>query len=222
MPRIKDIIDKVLEIVFKDLDVEALIQMRVEGKVKANKLYRTYNQRELPKSEYSELTKKRLRTMQQNKAIKLNLEVFTRVELDIMDIVCTIHSVDIRDFLSTVRRREVINARFQMMAILRNQMFYTFNHIGYVFSKDHSSIIHAMNKHSTYYALETNYKNQYNTILNELEEKHPGLLSAKKQVILSPKIAFINEKFNKLKYYKPIAEFVRLKTRKKLLNAETN
>jgi hypothetical protein len=222
MSRIKDIVDKVLEIVYEDLEVESLIQEKIERKVKLIKLYRLYNQIELVKPEYSELTKKRLMTLEKNKNAELNLESFTPVELTIMKTVCKVHRVELYNFLSTIRKREVINARFQMMALLRYQMFYTFDHIGYIFKKDHSSIIHGIDKHSIYYEVDINYKNQYNTILNEIEENYPGLLSAKAQVALSPRITFVNKKINKVKYHKPKGEAVGRKDRFKLTDAKAN
>lgn len=222
MPRIKDIIDKVLAIVYADLKVESLIQERIERKVKVTKLYRLFNHTELDKPEHSELTKKRLMTLEKNKNAELNLESFTPVELTIIKTICKVHRVEIYNLLSTIRKREVINARFQMMALLRYQMFYTFDHIGYIFNKDHSSIIHGIDKHGIYYEVDVNYKNQYNTVLNEIEELYPGMLSAKAQITLSPRITFINKKINKVKYHKPKGETVGRKDRFKLTDAKAN
>jgi hypothetical protein len=222
MPRIKDIVDKVLAVVYEDLEVEALVRERIHRKIKLTRLYRIHHQTLLKNSEYSERTKKRLTTMENNKNVKINSKVFTKTELDIIDIICTVHQLEASDFLSTMRHRDIVNARFQMMAILRNQLYYTFEHIGFLFKKDHSSVIHGIDKHSVYYEVEMNYKNKYNIVLNTIEEMHPGLLSEKSQVKLSPKITFINRKINKIKYQKPNGEAVGLKDRDKLKHAKTN
>lgn len=222
MPRVEDIVRKALEVTYKDLEVEPLVQERIERKIKLTTLYRRYYQRELNRPDDSVLTKKRLMTLEKNKNNPLHLDRFTAIEVDIIKIVCEVHRIEIYNFLSTMRKREVINARFQMMALLRYQMFYTFEHIGFIFNKDHSSIIHGIDKHSVYYDVESTYKNQYNTVLNMIEDKHPGLLSEKAMVQLSPKITFVNKKLNKVKYHKPNGEAVGLKSRFKSKNAETN
>jgi hypothetical protein len=222
MPRVKDIVDRVLAIVYEDLNVEALVQERVERKVKVDKLFKLHNQTLIKSEDYSERTKKRLATLENNKNVRIHSKVFTKTELDIIDVICTVHQLEASDFLSNLRHRDIVNARFQMMAILRNQLYYTFDHIGFIFKKDHSSVIHGIDKHSVYYEVEMNYKNKYNIVLNTIEELHPGLLSEKSQVKVSPKITFINRRINKQKYYKPNGEAVGLKDRDKLKHAKTN
>ena len=222
MPRVKDIVDRVLAIVYADLEVEALVQERVERKVKVDKLYRLHNQTLIKNEDYSERTKKRLATLESNKNVRIHSKVFTKVELDIIDVICTVHQLEVSDFLSNLRHRDVVNARFQMMSILRNQLYYTFQHIGFIFRKDHSSVIHAIDKHSVYYEVEMNYKNKYNIVLNTIEELYPGLLSEKSQVKISPKITFVNRKINKIKYHKPKGDAVGLKDRDKLKHAKAN
>ena len=222
MPRVKDIVDRVLAIVYADLEVEALVQERVERKVKVDKLYRLHNQTLIKNEDYSERTKKRLATLESNKNVRIHSKVFTKVELDIIDVICTVHQLEVSDFLSNLRHRDVVNARFQMMSILRNQLYYTFQHIGFIFRKDHSSVIHAIDKHSVYYEVEMNYKNKYNIVLNTIEELYPGLLSEKSQVKISPKITFVNRKINKIKYHKPKGDAIGLKDRDKLKHAKAN
>ena len=222
MPRVKDIVDKVLTIIYEDLKVEALVQERIERKVKIDRLYRLHSQTIIKNHEYSDRTKKRLATLEKNKNVRIHSKVFTKVELDIIDIICTVHQLQTADFLSNLRHRDIVNARFQMMAILRNQLYYTYDHIGFLFKKDHSTVIHGIDKHSIYYEIEMNYKNKYNIILNTIEEMHPGLLSEKSQVKISPKIKFVNRRINKIKYHKPNGEAVGLKDREKLKNAKNN
>lgn len=222
MPRVKDIVEKVLAIVYEDLKVEALVQERIERKVKLDRLYRIHNQTLIKNEEYSDRTKRRLATLERNKNVRIHSKVFTKVELDIIDIICTVHQLQTADFLSNLRHRDVVNARFQMMAILRNQLYYTFDHIGFLFKKDHSTVIHGIDKHSIYYEIEMNYKNKYNIILNTIEEMHPGLLSEKSQVKVSPKIKFVNRRISKIKYHKPDGQAVGLKDREKLKNAKAN
>lgn len=222
MPRVKDIVEKVLAIVYEDLKVEALVQERIERKVKLDRLYRIHNQTLIKNEDYSERTKRRLATLERNKNVRIHSKVFTKVELDIIDIICTVHQLQTADFLSNLRHRDVVNARFQMMAILRNQLYYTFDHIGFLFKKDHSTVIHGIDKHSIYYEIEMNYKNKYNIVLNTIEEMHPGLLSEKSQVKVSPKIKFVNRRISKIKYHKPDGQAVGLKDREKLKNAKAN
>lgn len=222
MPRVKDIVEKVLAIVYEDLKVEALVQERIERKVKLDRLYRIHNQTLIKNEDYSDRTKRRLATLEKNKNVRIHSKVFTKVELDIIDIICTVHQLQTADFLSNLRHRDVVNARFQMMAILRNQLYYTFDHIGFLFKKDHSTVIHGIDKHSIYYEIEMNYKNKYNIVLNTIEEMHPGLLSEKSQVKVSPKIKFVNRRISKIKYHKPDGQAVGLKDREKLKNAKAN
>lgn len=72
MPRVKDIIDRVLAIVYQDLGVEALVQERVERKIKIDKLYKLHNQTLIKNEDYSERTKKRLATLESNKNVRIH------------------------------------------------------------------------------------------------------------------------------------------------------
>lgn len=54
------------------------------------------------------------------------------------------------------RKREIIEIRMQMYALMRNDFDYTLPKIGKIFDRDHSSVIHLLNQHEN--ALQTDEK----------------------------------------------------------------
>jgi hypothetical protein len=62
--------------------------------------------------------------------------------------------------------------------------------IGFLLSKDHSSIIHSIKKHKDFYDTVSSYKAQYVKVLNEIEKEYPGLLNT----TLNPNIILVENR----------------------------
>jgi hypothetical protein len=107
-----------------------------------------------------------------------------------MSIICRVHKVNVEDFVRLRRGRELVDARFQFAAVFRLQFYYTLSKIGFLLSKDHSSIIHSIKKHKDFYDTVSSYKAQYVKVLNEIEKEYPGLLNT----TLNPNIILVENR----------------------------
>ena len=77
---------------------------------------------------------------------------------DILSIVARNCCVDVNHIISKIRKRDVIDARFIFVSTLRNQFYYPYQTIGKIMSKDHTTIIHAVNTHNERYHQYNEYK----------------------------------------------------------------
>jgi hypothetical protein len=62
--------------------------------------------------------------------------------------------------------------------------------VGFLLSKDHTSIIHSIKKHKDFYDTIASYKAQYVKVLNEIEKEYPGLLNT----TLNPNIILVEDR----------------------------
>ena len=179
MPRIKDIVDEALEIIFDKLEVGQLERrglLKLVSKKTENKRYYERKIGEIDPEVYKER-----RRLAQEKAqqIKINLSCFNDFETQVMQIVCDVHKVSIADFILYSRKREFVEARFQFAATLLIQFHYTYMKVGELLNKDHSTIIHSIRQHCDFYDTIASYKTRYNQVLNRIEQANPGIMTTK-------------------------------------------
>lgn len=179
MPRIKDIVDEALEIIFDKLEVGQLERaglLKLVSKKTENKRYYERKIGEIDPEVYKE--RKRL-AEEKAKQIKINLSCFNDFETQVMQIVCDVHKVSIADFILYSRKREFVEARFQFAATLLIQFHYTYMKVGELLNKDHSTIIHSIRQHCDFYDTIASYKTRYNQVLNRIEQANPGIMTTK-------------------------------------------
>ena len=179
MPRIKDIVDEALEIIFDKLEIGQLERaglLKLVSKKTENKRYYERKIGEIDPEVYKER-----RRLAQEKAqqIKINLSCYNDFETQVMQIVCDVHKVSIADFILYSRKREFVEARFQFAATLLIQFHYTYMKVGELLNKDHSTIIHSIRQHCDFYDTIASYKTRYNQVLNRIEQANPGIMTTK-------------------------------------------
>lgn len=177
MPRIKDIVDEALEIVFKKLKVEPLMQESLMNTINLKAKNKVYYQRRINQVDPAEAALKRKITAEKSQQVKINLARFTDFEQTILRIVCKVNRINIEEFVKLCRKREYVEARFQFAAVLLIQFHYTYVKVGNLLVKDHSTIIHAIRQHVDFYELVSSYKVKYNQILNAVDEEFPGMMN---------------------------------------------
>lgn len=195
MPAVHDIIKESLDIAFKHLKVESLVQEAVWNKIRDKSKLIKYHTRNVTIISPEEAAAKRVATYRRSLETKINLRRFTDFEKDILAIICKVHKIEIEDFARFRRERSLVDARFQFAAIFRLQFCYSLAKIGNLLSRDHTSIIHSIKKHKDFYDTIASYKNQYVKVLNAIEEQFPGLLKTS----LNPNIILVE---NRLGYGK--------------------
>jgi len=179
MPRIKDIVDEALEIVFDKLKIEALVREGLLEVVRKKSKNKQYYSRRVSIVDPEEAARKKKLAMEKSLQVRVNLAKFTEFELEVMRICCEVNKVSIGDFVLYSRKRELVETRFQFAAVLLIQFHYTYMKVGRLLGKDHSTIVHAIRQHCDFYDTITSYKTKYNQILNKIEEKYPESMTTK-------------------------------------------
>lgn len=77
---------------------------------------------------------------------------------DILTVIARNCCVNVSDITSRMRKREYIDARFIFAHMLYDEFKYTFEHIGEILGRDHTSIIHAVETHRERYHMYSEYK----------------------------------------------------------------
>jgi chromosomal replication initiation ATPase DnaA len=190
MPTVHDIVKEALKLALKDLNVEPLVQEGVWNRTRSKSKYSKYYTKNVTIVNSAEAAAKRLATFQRSQETKVNIKKFNELEQSVMSIICRVHKVNIEDFIRLRRGRELVDARFQFAAVFRLQFYYTLSKIGFLLSKDHSSIIHSIKKHKDFYDTISSYKAQYVKVLNEIEKEYPGLLNT----TLNPNIILVEDR----------------------------
>lgn len=187
MPTIRSIVKEALEIALINLQIEPLMRERAWNKVLKNTKFRSYHNKVVSLTNYADIQANKIATLTRSKESKVVLTSFKPLERELLEIVCKIHRVDVNDCIRLSRGRDLVDARTQYSALLRLQFYYTLRNIGDLLHKDHSTIIHSINKHKNLFDSTGDYKNKYIKILNEIESIYPGLL----KTTLNPNIPII-------------------------------
>lgn len=210
MPRIKDIVDEALEIVFKKLKVEPLMQESLMNTINLKAKNKVYYERRINQVDPAEAALKRKITAEKSQQVKINLARFTDFEQTILRIVCKVNRINIEEFVKLCRKREYVEARFQFAAVLLIQFHYTYVKVGNLLVKDHSTIIHAIRQHVDFYELLSSYKVKYNQILNAVDEEFPGMMNTEVKANVIVETLDSNRRRNRRKeIHEKISEYSR-------------
>ena len=88
---------------------------------------------------------------------------------EILQIVADECMVSVSDIIDKTRKKEVVNGRFIFCGIMKDYFGYSLKKIGeFVGNRDHTTIIHSVEKYHERYEMEDNFRNSVNTIYNKI------------------------------------------------------
>ena len=90
---------------------------------------------------------------------------------EILSIVAKNCCVNMEDILSRSRKRELIDARFMFIAVMRKEFGHSLKFIGEMCGRDHTSIIHAVETFHDRYRNYGDYKGVADGIFDEIKNK---------------------------------------------------
>lgn len=90
---------------------------------------------------------------------------------EILEIVAKNCCVSVPEILSRVRGREVIDARFIFVAVMKREFGHTLKHIGKILDRDHTTIIHALEKFADRYKHYDEYREVADGVFQEIKLK---------------------------------------------------
>ena len=89
---------------------------------------------------------------------------------DILSVVAKNCCVNVSEITSRIRKREVIDARFIYIHLLRSEFRYGLKQIGKLIGRDHTSILHAVNTHKQRYRQYDDYRQVTDGIGEEIRK----------------------------------------------------
>ena len=90
---------------------------------------------------------------------------------EILSIVARNCCVNVSEIVSRIRKREVIDARFMFIAVLKTEFGHTLEHIGEFLGRDHTTIIHALETFRDRYKQYEEYREVADGIFQEIKSK---------------------------------------------------
>ena len=88
---------------------------------------------------------------------------------EILQIIADECMVSVGDIIDKTRKREVVNGRFIFCGIMKDYFGYSLKKIGeYVGDRDHTTIIHAVEKYHDRYENEDHFRNSVHIIYNKI------------------------------------------------------
>lgn len=100
----------------------------------------------------------------------------TLYEIHLMQILCEVHNVHFNNVFSPSRKTELVSARSQIFAFFYTYMSYTYVYIGKIFGRDHSTVIHNINKHDDWLVADKVYTEKFTRFIELVKRELPELL----------------------------------------------
>lgn len=91
---------------------------------------------------------------------------------DIVDAVEKVTLVYYSGMDSRSRVREIVEARYIAMALIRQLLPMTHSKVGFLFSRDHSTVTYAIKTVSKWLATDKNFRDKFNAVKSELWKNH--------------------------------------------------
>lgn len=174
MQTVRDVIRKGLE---KIAQKQGLSALQVEAFVeKGDDIFREipeYHRVKRLKTNRSTNSEKVLKTLIVRNATTLNTAVFTELELSIVSKAATIFGITLDELISRSRQRDPVDCRNQVNAILVLYLRMTTKRCGFLFNKDHSTILNSLKRHSDLIDTDRVYLSRFIKLLTQLKAAHP-------------------------------------------------
>ena len=90
---------------------------------------------------------------------------------EILSIIAKNCCVSVSEITSRIRKREVIDARFIFIAVMKTEFGHTLEHIGQFLGRDHTTIIHALQTFGDRYKQYDDYREVADGIFQEIKLK---------------------------------------------------
>lgn len=88
---------------------------------------------------------------------------------EILEIIAEECCIKVSDIANKTRKREVINGRFIFCGIMKEHFGYSLKKIGeFVGGRDHTTVIHSIEKYNDRYQTEEHYRMMVNNIYNKI------------------------------------------------------
>lgn len=105
------------------------------------------------------------------------ISALTVTEIRLSQIICDVHCVSFNDIYSRSRKRDVVDARMQLVSFMYIYMGYTFSQIGKLFSRDHSTIIHNLQANENLLFASGVFCNKYNLFIETAKRELPEIFN---------------------------------------------
>ena len=101
----------------------------------------------------------------------LSQKYFKKIKPEVvLSVVADNFGIKVEDIISKVRKKDIVDARFNFCAIMRKKYRYTYESIGEIINgRDHTTVIHSIDTFDCRYENEIGYKERYEEILTALE-----------------------------------------------------
>ena len=125
---------------------------------------------------------------------KIILPKLTSAEYKILTYIGEEHNISLAELVSKSRKREIVEARMQGMVIFYVYLFYTFKRTGDLFTKDHSTVIHAIETTNDLFDSSPGFQRSFIRTLSRLTREMPELFSSYQKDQVEYKFLFANRK----------------------------
>jgi chromosomal replication initiator protein len=87
---------------------------------------------------------------------------------EILEIIAEECSIKVSDIVDKTRKREVVNGRFIFCGIMKEYFGYSLTKIGEFIGRDHTTVIHSIEKYRDRYQTEEHYRSSVNNIYDKI------------------------------------------------------
>lgn len=158
MPTVAEFTAEILELVVQQLELDSLETNRIIRAINKNASYLRYKNRTLNP----------ITTKPKRPSMVITYNVLKTIDKQIIDCACTVHGIGILDFCGNTRKEEFVDCRRQVMYFMRRELHYTYEKIGTIFRKDHSTVIHSVKQHENFMHSSKHYAKIYSKVKEEI------------------------------------------------------
>jgi chromosomal replication initiator protein len=158
MPTVAEFTAEILELVVHQLELDSLETNRIIRAINKNASYLKYKNRTLNP----------ITTKPQRPSMIIVYNVLKTIDRQVIDCACTIHTISILDFCGNRRKEEFVDCRRQVMYYMRHELHYTYEKIGTIFRKDHSTVIHSVKQHENFMHSSKHYAKVYEKVKEDI------------------------------------------------------
>ena len=157
---IKDYTEEIVDTIMKVADIEPIQKYKILRKIHTLKNYKDFRYKTL---EIKKMTKPRKETS------RIPFHALTIKNQKLIIAACEKFDISVDEFCSNYKTTEIVEAQRVVIYFLHKIMGMSSKKVGMIFMKDHSSILHACQKHYDKMEIDSMYSKLYYAFKKEAE-----------------------------------------------------
>lgn len=167
---IRNFIDQIVDKVAESENFDGFKKEKLVNSIIKDNRFKKYLDRQISAKYKNKNVEKYMKVLKENKQV---FPKITDFEQRVIEVLCEAKGIEFDKIRTTIRERYYVEARQCAFYIFKSIFQYTYSRTGFIFMRDHSTVIHGIETHENLMSTDSSYRDTFIQALDQLIEEFP-------------------------------------------------